>query len=126
MTEIRDMEALKQHRKQQEEMSEKQSGFPKINVSLATCSIAAGGNKTMAAIREELDAQDLNKVVLTQSGCMCYCHAEPTVEVTLPGKAPVIFGHVNTDKAKEIVRRYLLKGESVEGILPVSSERLTL
>jgi NADP-reducing hydrogenase subunit HndB len=55
---------------------------------------------------------------------MSYCYAEPTVEVTVPGKEPVIFGYVDLKKADEIIERYIRKGEPVEGIIPVNFESI--
>jgi NADP-reducing hydrogenase subunit HndB len=53
---------------------------------------------------------------------MGFCYAEPTIEVTLPGKAPVIFGYVDLHKADEIIERYIRKGEVPEGVIPVQYE----
>ena len=74
---------------------------------------------------EEFDSQNIDAVV-TQTGCMGYCYAEPTVEITLPGKAPVVFGGVDEAKARELVTEYVMKGEPVEGIIPVTYERVVL
>ena len=51
---------------------------------------------------------------------MGYCYAEPTIEVTLPGKEPVVFGHVDKAKAREIIDKYIIKGEMVDGMIPVT------
>jgi NADP-reducing hydrogenase subunit HndB len=51
---------------------------------------------------------------------MGFCYAEPTVEITLPGKEPVVFGQVDKAKAREIIDRYIIKGELVDGIIPVN------
>ncbi|MBO6089330.1 MAG: (2Fe-2S) ferredoxin domain-containing protein [Lachnospiraceae bacterium] len=53
---------------------------------------------------------------------MGYCYAEPTIEVKLPGKDPIVFGHVNVEKASEILEKYIKNGELVEGIIPVNYE----
>ncbi|HPN77898.1 MAG TPA: (2Fe-2S) ferredoxin domain-containing protein, partial [Prolixibacteraceae bacterium] len=55
-----------------------------------------------------------------QTGCMGFCYAEPTVEITLPGKEPVVFGHVDKTKAREIIDRFIIKGELADGIIPVN------
>jgi len=39
--------------------------------------------------------------------------------VTLPGKAPVMFGHVDVKKATDIVNDYIKNGKPVEGIVEV-------
>jgi NADP-reducing hydrogenase subunit HndB len=94
-----------------------------IRVAMATCGIAAGARPVMNAIIERVE-KDRLPVIVTQSGCMGFCYAEPTVEVTLPGKEPVVFGHVDTSKAMEIIDKYVVKGELVDGILPVNYQTI--
>ena len=72
----------------------------------------------MDYMKEELEKRNIPATV-TQTGCMCYCYAEPTVEVTIPGKDPVTFGFVNTKKADEIIEKFIRKGEPVDGIIPI-------
>ena len=72
-----------------------------IKVGMATCGIASGAKETMKYFVEELEQEAIDAVV-TQTGCMGYCYAEPTVEVTLPKKEPVVFGYVKKEKAREI------------------------
>ena len=97
-----------------------------INVSLATCSIAAGGKVALEAMQDEVALNSLTNVEFMQSGCMTFCFAEPTVEITLPGKDPVVFGGVDEAKARELVTEYVMKGEPVEGIIPVTYQRVVL
>ena len=92
-----------------------------IKVAMATCGIASGAKEVMDFYLEELDKQGI-KAVVTQTGCMGYCYAEPTFEVKLPGKDPIVFGHVNVEKASEILEKYIKNGELVEGIIPVNYE----
>jgi NADP-reducing hydrogenase subunit HndB len=96
-----------------------------INVSLATCGIAAGGKKVLQAIEEEVAAAGLgDKVAFMQSGCMTYCYAEPTVEITKPGAAPVVFGDVDEVKARALVTDYIVRDEPIEGVIPVNYVRV--
>lgn len=90
-----------------------------IKVSMATCGIASGAKETMNYMIEELDHQGIDAVV-TQTGCMGYCYAEPTIEVTIPGKEPVVYGFVNKTKAQEIIEKHLKFNELVDGIIPAS------
>ena len=94
-----------------------------IRVAMATCGIAAGARVVMNAIIERVEREKL-PVIVTQGGCMGYCYAEPTIEVKRPGEDPVVFGHVNTDKAMEIIDKYVLHGELVDGILPVNYQTI--
>jgi NADP-reducing hydrogenase subunit HndB len=87
-----------------------------VKVAMATCGIASGARPVMDYLKEELEKRNIPALV-SQTGCMCYCYAEPTVEVTIPGKEPVTFGFVNTKKADEIIERYIRKGEVIEGVI---------
>ncbi|MCL2727435.1 MAG: SLBB domain-containing protein, partial [Bacteroidales bacterium] len=64
--------------------------------------------------------QEKISATVSQTGCMGYCYAEPTVEVIVPGSNPVVFGFVDEKKAREIVSKYIKEGESVEGVVPVN------
>jgi NADP-reducing hydrogenase subunit HndB len=103
--------------------SENPETMVQIKVAMATCCIASGSRETMNYIADELDKRNIEAVV-TQTGCMGYCYAEPTVEITMPGKEPIIFGYVNEKKADEIIEKYIKDGELVEGIIPVNYKNI--
>ena len=90
-----------------------------IRVAMATCGIASGAKTIMEYLISELDKRNIPSYVM-QTGCMGYCYAEPTIEVTLPGKEPVVFGYVDTRKADQIIDRYIKNGEMTEGVIPVN------
>ncbi len=116
-------------KKFQEEYKAKQSAKKDkiiVNVSLATCSIASGGKTVLAAMKDEAAKQGINNVEFMQSGCMTYCHSEPTVEVTLPGKEPVCFGKLDETGARELVQKYLKSGEVVGTVIPANYTRVVL
>lgn len=90
-----------------------------IKVSMATCGIAAGAKEIMNYFIEGLNRKNVDALV-TQTGCMGYCYAEPTVEVDVPGKDPLVFGYLDQAKVDEIIDKYICKGMLVDGILPVT------
>jgi NADP-reducing hydrogenase subunit HndB len=94
-----------------------------VKVAMATCGIAAGAKVIMDFLIEQLDRRNIDGVV-TQTGCMGYCYAEPTIEVKLPGHDPVVFGGVDLKKADEIIEKYIKTGELVDGIIPVNYETI--
>lgn len=98
-------------------------GLVQVKVAMATCGIASGAKPVMDFFVEELDKRGIGAVV-TQTGCMGYCYAEPTVEVQLPGQEAVVFGYVDRKKADEIIEKYIKNGELVEGIIPVNYEKI--
>ena len=90
-----------------------------IKVAMATCGIAAGAKEVMSYFIEALDRERVDALV-TQTGCMGYCYAEPTVEITVPGKEPLVFGRVNKTKVDEIITSYIKQGILVDDIIPVN------
>jgi NADP-reducing hydrogenase subunit HndB len=98
-------------------------GLVLVKVAMATCGIASGAKPIMDFFVEELDKRGIGAVV-TQTGCMGYCYAEPTVEVQLPGQEPVVYGFVDRKRADEIIEKYIKNGELVEGIIPVNYEKI--
>jgi NADP-reducing hydrogenase subunit HndB len=94
-----------------------------VKIAMATCGIAAGAKVIMDFFIEQLDRRNIDGVV-TQTGCMGYCYAEPTIEVKLPGQDPVVFGGVDLQKADEIIEKYIKTGELVDGIIPVNYETI--
>lgn len=101
------------------ENSDHPENLVQIKVGMATCGIASGAKDTLKYFVEETERQAIDSVI-TQTGCMGYCYAEPTVEVIIPGKESVVFGHVNKTKAQEIIDRYINKGDLIDGIIPIS------
>lgn len=101
------------------ENSEHPEQIVQVKVGMATCGIASGAKETLKYFVDELEQQAIDAVV-TQTGCMGYCYAEPTVEVTLPGKEPVVFGYVNINKAEEIIDVYIKRGELIDGVIPIT------
>lgn len=105
------------------ENSNNPESLVQVRVAMATCGIASGAKQVMDFFIEEFEKRNIQAVV-TQTGCMGYCFAEPTVEITLPGQAPVVYGYVDTRKADDIIEKYIKNGELVEGIIPVNYETI--
>jgi NADP-reducing hydrogenase subunit HndB len=94
-----------------------------IRVAMATCGIASGAKEVMDTLIHECDKLRLQAVV-TQTGCMGYCYAEPTIEVKKPGMEPIVFGYVTPSKATEIISKYIVNNEIPEGVIPVNYESI--
>ena len=78
--------------------------------------------KMRETLRSTLDIREKSNhpEQMVQTGFMGYCYAEPTVEVTLPGKEPLVFGHVKKARVDEIIDRYIRNGELLDDIIPVT------
>ncbi len=86
----------------------------RIIIGVGTCGVAAGARETEKAFKEELAAGNYDNAVVSETGCMGLCYAEPTVEVLVPGMAPVIYGHVDEKAAKKIVQEHIGSGSPVD------------
>ncbi len=123
---LADLRKMKENVQSQINLREKSNNsenLVQIKVAMATCGIASGAKQTMDFLVQELDKRNVPAVV-TQTGCMGYCFAEPTIEVRIPGKDPVVFGKVDTKKADEIIEKYIKNGELVEGVIPVNYQSI--
>jgi NADP-reducing hydrogenase subunit HndB len=105
------------------EKGEDPGSHVQIKVAMATCGIASGAKTVMEFMMDELEKRGIESVI-TQTGCMGYCYAEPTIEVKLPNQEPVVFGYVDTKKADEIIEKYIKNGELVDGIIPMNYETI--
>ena len=129
MDKIKSLADLKKKREelqsalQLREQGENTENLIQVKVAMATCGIASGAKQVMEVIINECNKRGIQAVV-TQTGCMGYCYAEPTVEVTKPGMDPVVFGYITPVKAEELVAKYLAGNEMLDGVIPVNYEKV--
>jgi len=91
----------------------------RVRVHMGTSGLASGAKEIYDFFKAELEKRSIDSTVIS-TGDLGYSFAEPTVEVSRPGEAPVVFGNVDKLRADEIIEKYLKNGEYVEGILPVN------
>ncbi|MBN2559090.1 MAG: (2Fe-2S) ferredoxin domain-containing protein [Clostridia bacterium] len=89
----------------------------RIIVGMATCGMAAGAGEVFDSIAGEIMRQGLKNVTVVRSGCMGACHSEPTVEIVKPGEDPVLYGNVDSSRAKVIISNHIMRGEIVEELV---------
>jgi NADP-reducing hydrogenase subunit HndB len=123
LDDLRKIKSSVQSKMMLRERSDNPEKLVQVRVAMATCGIASGAKTVMDYMITELEKRNIASVV-TQTGCMGYCYAEPTIEVTLPGKEPIVFGYVDSKKADQIIEKYIKNGELVEGIIPVNYESI--
>lgn len=97
----------------------------KVKVAMATCSIASGSREIMEFFTEQFERRNIQGSV-SKTGCMGYCYAEPTIEVSLPGQEPVVFGLVDLKRADQIIEKYIKTCEFIDGIIPANYETIDL
>lgn len=75
---------------------------PYLRVGISTCGNAFGACETLARLQLRAAGQSLDLDV-AQTGCIGFCFVEPTVSVTLPGGAIVLYGEVLPSRADEFL-----------------------
>lgn len=92
-----------------------------IRVGMATCGIASGARETMEAIRQEVEKQNIKNVSVTNTGCMGYCAEEPVVEVITKDMPSVLYGHVDTERGREIITEHVMNGRLIQNAIITKS-----
>jgi NADP-reducing hydrogenase subunit HndB len=123
LDDLRKMKQNLEHEMNIREKSNEPESLVQIRVAMATCGIASGARTVMNALVEKIE-KDKIPAVVTQGGCMGYCYAEPTIEVKVPGKDPVVFGNVDSQRAIDILEKYVVNGELLEGIIPTNYQTI--
>ena len=123
LDDLRKMKQNLEHEMNIREKSNEPESLVQIRVAMATCGIASGARTVMNALVEKIE-KDKIPAVVTQGGSMGYCYAEPTIEVKVPGKDPVVFGNVDSQRAIEILEKYVVNGELLEGIIPTNYQTI--
>ncbi len=92
-----------------------------VLVGLGTCGIASGARDTYNKLIQVLSNKELNNVKVVGVGCIGQCSMEPTVQVNIPGKEPVLFGKITENKVEELVDTVIVKGDLLEENLLIQS-----
>lgn len=83
-------------------------GLIEVIVGMGTSGIASGAGEAMQAVTEELREQNVTNVRVRQAGSLGMDHAEPTVEIRMAGMPDTIYGKVDPETARRIVRKHIL------------------
>jgi NADH-quinone oxidoreductase subunit F len=98
---------------------DKKNGSWVVKVGLASCGIAAGGQKVYDALKACLNDRGLKNVELRRTGCMGLCYSEVLVEVFPPQDRRVFYRNVTPEQVQRIVEEHIIGGEPVtEWVMP--------
>jgi NADP-reducing hydrogenase subunit HndB len=86
-----------------------------IRIGMASCSIAAGANDTLQAIKHQIAAESIpgvsaDQICITQVGCLGLCSLEPIVQIQVADQPLVTYGKVTPAVAYLILRDHIGKG----------------
>lgn len=91
------------------------TGEIRVVVGMATCGIAAGARPVLNTFVEKVSEAGLvEKVTVSQTGCIGVCQYEPVVEIFEAGKDKVTYVKMTPEKAAEVVEKHLKGGQIVD------------
>ncbi len=109
---LEELRKIREKAQKDVELRQKQARM-RIVVGMGTSGIAAGARDVLKAFIEEISRRNLSDVIVTQTGEKGLASQEPMVEVFEEGKAVVVYGNVNTEKAKRIVVEHVVNGNPI-------------
>lgn len=119
LTELTKIKEEMQLKKKNMEDASNPESLVQVKVGMATSGIASGAKEVYHFFKDSLAKRSIEADVVAV-GDMGYCYAEPTVEVTIPGSEPIVYGPVDVMKADEIIEQYIKSGNEVDGVIPVN------
>jgi NADH-quinone oxidoreductase subunit F len=93
---------------------------PLIRVSIATCSLAARADETLAELEREVSERGL-AVDVGKIGDSGLCWLEPLVEVCKPDGSVVLYGNVTPDKAEKLLTDAIVNDSICKDLVFASS-----
>jgi len=83
----------------------------KLTVHMGTCGIASGAKAILDTFMDEISENNVDDVLVTTSGCIGICSREPLATVEEQGKDPIVYEYLTQNKARQIFKRHVMKGE---------------
>ncbi len=111
-----DLKKIKEQATQKREIKTA-SGQAQVTVAMGTCGIAAGARETMKAVLDTIETDNLQGIVVTQTGCIGLCEWEPIVQVTLGDQPKVTYGKVTPERAQQILKEHVVAGQVVKSLV---------
>lgn len=124
MKSLEELKALKAKMQEQMGARDIDSDMTRVVVGMATCGIASGARPVLNKMAEEVRNENLEKVMVTQTGCIGLCQYEPIVEIFEPGKEKVTYIKMTEDRAEKVVHQHLINGNVVEEYTLASAQKL--
>ena len=113
MKSLAELQAIRDKAKANMGIREDRNDVVRVVVGMATCGIAAGARPVLSTFVDEVAKEQLEDVVVGQTGCIGICQYEPVVEVYRPGEEKVTYVKMTADKVAKVVADHLIGGKPV-------------
>ncbi len=88
-----------------------------VTVHMGTCGIGAGARDVLMELADALAASGHTDVTIKQSGCMGLCELEPMITLRDESGKEYVYGELDKNRVRRIVRQHILGGEPVQEYL---------
>lgn len=122
MNTIKSLEDLKRVREEAllKRKAKTTSGAAQVIVGMGTCGIAAGARETMKAVLNFIESENLQNILVTQTGCIGLCEQEPILQVVIGDQPKVTYGKVTPEFAREIMKTHVQGGKPLQkNVIPM-------
>ena len=122
MNAIKSLDDLKRVREEalEKRKAKSTSGAAQVIVGMGTCGIAAGARETMKAVLNYIESENLQNILVTQTGCIGLCEQEPILQVVIGEQPKVTYGKVSPDVAREIMKSHVQGGKPLQkNVIPM-------
>jgi len=121
LDELRKLRSSLQGKIDLREKGESQEDVIEVLIGMATCGIAAGARDTYNELLNILKEKKITNVKIVSVGCLGFCSMEPTVQINMPGREPLIYGLITEDKVASLVEKVIIEKGYLEENLMISS-----
>ena len=109
---LEELKKIREKAQKDVELRQKQARV-RIVVGMGTSGIAAGARDVLKTFVEEVGKRNLSDVVVAQTGEKGLASQEPMVEVFEEDKPAVVYGNMDSEKAKRVVVEHVVNGHPV-------------
>ncbi len=121
LDELRKLRSSLQPKIDLREKGESTENIIEILIGMATCGIAAGARDTFNELLSIIDKKELHNIRVVSVGCLGFCSMEPTVQVNMPGREPLVYGKITKDVIGDLVEKVIIEKGYLEENLLISS-----
>lgn len=110
MKSLKELNEIKEKTRKEMDLSSGDYSY-KILVGMATCGMAAGADKVMKAIQDELEKREITNTKIVKTGCIGICRLEPIIEVYDKEGNRTTYVKLDENSAKRIVLEHIVNGQ---------------
>jgi NADP-reducing hydrogenase subunit HndB len=122
MSEIKSLDDLKRVREEalEKRKAKTTSGAAQVIVGMGTCGIAAGARETMKAVLKYVETENVQNIIVTQTGCIGLCEQEPILQVIIGDHPKVTYGKVTPEVVIDIMKTHVVGGKPLSNhVIPI-------